>query len=535
MRSVWLIQVLGVVLALMAAGFARAQEASHVALVFGNSKYIHAGPLANPGNDAEDLSLKLESMGYKVDTFLDADFNQMRNALSAFAAKAARADVAVLFFAGHGIEISKQNYLIPVDAKLESDNQVAFQTIPMDMMMNAVSGAKKLKVVLLDACRNNPFLKKMRSAGVARRSTLNGGLAAVDPDHGSLIGYSAKEGTTASDGVGRNSPYTTALLKHISEPRLDIGRMMRKIRDDVIKATGGEQEPFDYGSLPGADVFLHPAALTEEATDGTDKSPGNTPQPDAGKPDPEAQRLKFASEAWAAVKDSTIPGDFEIVEREFAGTFYAKLAQSRREALLGAQKAPDAPEKEEEGGTTEQPVPQTRWHLALYRNVDLFGNDLGKGLKVGDATQCASSCGDNTACRAFTYNAAAGLCFLKGGYSFAQVFSGALAGFYFQGTGEKDAPSIVAEWEVFAKADISGTDLGDSGAQTFDGCMETCRSRSGCDGFAFVHFSKRRQCWLKANAGEPVYNASSRKGVTSGRQVNRPVYPDRVIEVDTLR
>ena len=526
--------LLALLLAFLPATWLRAQESTHVALVFGNSRYVHAGELKNPVNDAEDVSLKLQTMGYSVDTFLDADFNQMRNALSAFAAKAARADVAMIFFAGHGIEISKQNYLIPVDAQLDSDSQVAFQAIPLDMMLNAVTGAKKLKVVLLDACRNNPFLKKMRSAGAARRSTLVGGLAAVDPDHGSLIGYSAKEGTTASDGTGRNSPYTTALLKYIDAPRLDVGRMMRKIRDDVIKTTAGEQEPFDYRSLPGDDVFINPASVT---TDKPDDSAGTPVSP--GQQSPEALRLKAAADAWAAVKESSDPGDFELVEREFAGTFYAKLAQSRREKLQREQgNRNERPDDGDQGNSPldqSNPVPQTSWYLALYRDIDLFGNDLGRGLKTSDATQCARDCGNNTACRAFTYNSSANLCFLKGGYSFAQIFSGALAGFYFQGTGEKDAPSIVAEWEVFAKADLDGIDLGDSGAQSFEGCINTCRGRPGCDGFAFVHFTKRKQCWLKSTSGSPVYNRNSRRGVTSARRVNRPVYPDRVIRVDALR
>ena len=533
MRGKMIRLLLALMLALLPAAMSRAQEASHVALIFGNSKYIHAGELKNPTNDAEDVSLKLQTMGYSVDTLLDADFNQMRNALSAFAAKAARADVALIFFAGHGIEISKQNYLIPVDAQLDSDSQVAFQAIPMDMMLNAVNGAKKLKVVLLDACRNNPFLKKMRSAGAARRSTLNGGLAAVDPDNGSLIGYSAKEGTTASDGTGRNSPYTTALLNYIDAPRLDVGRMMRKIRDDVIKATGGEQEPFDYRSLPGDDVFIHPAALNGQDTTDTAPPPGKTETPN--QPNPEALRLKAAADAWNAVKESTDPGDFELVEREFAGTFYAKLAQARREKLQREQGTPRDNPQGNPVPEISNPAPQTSWYLALYRDIDLFGNDLGRGLKTSDATQCARSCGNNTACRAFTYNSSANLCFLKGGYSFAQVFSGALAGFYFQGTGEKDAPSVVAEWEVFAKADLDGIDLGDSGAQSFESCIDTCRGRPGCDGFSFVHFTKRKQCWLKSSSGSPIYNRNSRRGVTSGRRVNRPVYPDRVIRVDALR
>ena len=162
--------------------------------------------------------------------------------------------MAMVYFAGHGVEIEKQNYLIPVDAKLESDSDVLFDTIPLDLISEAVSGATTLRMVLLDACRNNPFLGRIKSTGRA----IGQGLSPFEPTGGTLVAYAAKGGTTALDGTGRNSPFMKGLLEHIEQPGLDIALMFRKVRDTVLAETGNRQEPFIYGSLPGREIYLVP-------------------------------------------------------------------------------------------------------------------------------------------------------------------------------------------------------------------------------------------------------------------------------------
>src|SRR5690606_21687909 len=150
--------------------------------------------------------------------------------------------------------IEKQNYLIPVDARLEVDSDILFDTIPLDLVTETVSGAKTLRLVLLDACRNNPFVNTIRSTG----RSIGRGLSPVEPMGGTVVAYAAKGGTVALDGTGRNSPFMKGLLAHIEEPGLDVSLLFRKVRDAVLADTNQQQEPFTYGSLPGTELFLVP-------------------------------------------------------------------------------------------------------------------------------------------------------------------------------------------------------------------------------------------------------------------------------------
>ncbi|MEM6579428.1 MAG: caspase family protein, partial [Pseudomonadota bacterium] len=224
-----------------------------VALVIGNSDYEHVASLPNPANDAEDISNALKRLGFEVTSGLDLDYRDMRLALRDFSEAAAEADVAVVYFAGHGIEIDNTNFLIPVNAELRSDRDVDFEAIRLDTVIGSLEDAKGLRIVLLDACRNNPFLVDMQRTTASR--SIGRGLGRVDPG-GVLVSYAARGGTIALDGEGRNSPYAKALLGTLETPGLEIGKLFRQVRDLVLEDTGGFQEPFTYGSLPGTDIFL---------------------------------------------------------------------------------------------------------------------------------------------------------------------------------------------------------------------------------------------------------------------------------------
>jgi uncharacterized caspase-like protein len=171
-----------------------------------------------------------------------------------FAAEADGADWALVYFAGHGIEIGGTNYLIPVDAKLATDRDTDFEAIPLNQLMSAISGARSLKVVILDACRNNPFLSTMRTAAGAIRA-VSRGLARVEPAQGTVIVYSARPGQVASDGQGDNSPFAIALARHLDDPGVEVDKLFRLVRDDVLDATGNAQEVFADSSLPGRQDF----------------------------------------------------------------------------------------------------------------------------------------------------------------------------------------------------------------------------------------------------------------------------------------
>ncbi|WP_170604140.1 caspase family protein [Ruegeria arenilitoris] len=234
---------------------AAAEPEKRVALVIGNSAYQHVSSLPNPSNDAEDISRSLERIGFQVTRGQDLDYNGMRIALRDFAEVAANADVALVYFAGHGIEIENTNYLIPVSATLKSDRDVEFEAIRLDAIVGSISDTAGLKIVLVDACRNNPFVAQMARASSTR--SIGRGLAAVEPG-GVIVGYAARGGTLAQDGDGRNSPYAKAILEHIEQPGLELGKMFRRVRDRVFELTDGFQEPFIYGSLPGEDIYLVP-------------------------------------------------------------------------------------------------------------------------------------------------------------------------------------------------------------------------------------------------------------------------------------
>ena len=217
----------------------------------GNGRYAHIGRLSNPGNDAADMTAALRRLGFEVTTVRDAGGSAMTEALRVFTRRSAGADVSLVFYAGHGLEMDGVNYLVPVDARLERDTDVRFEAVTLDDMLASTVGAG-LRVVILDACRNNPLARSMQRTGAAR-SVSRGSFGDLDESllgDETLVAYAAAAGTTADDGAGRNSPYTSALLAYL-ERRLEIGLLFREVRARVLEATEGRQRPHEYASLLG--------------------------------------------------------------------------------------------------------------------------------------------------------------------------------------------------------------------------------------------------------------------------------------------
>ncbi|MBV9460815.1 MAG: tetratricopeptide repeat protein [Bradyrhizobium sp.] len=237
-----------------------------VALVIGNSEYWTARPLGNPAHDAKAVSAALHGVGFQV---VNESINATRTSLSAalkdFSFQARDADWAVIYYAGHGVEVNGVNYLIPVDARIETNSDFENAAVPMDELMSAVDGARKLKLVLLDACRDNPFAganqrafstpSASSKAEVASAAPGNVGLAQVSVTGAMLVVYAAKHGQLALDGEGADSPFAVAFLQRMATPDVEINKLFRLVRDDVMEATAGRQEPFTYGSLPGREEF----------------------------------------------------------------------------------------------------------------------------------------------------------------------------------------------------------------------------------------------------------------------------------------
>ena len=235
---------------------ARAEK--RVALVIGNSAYQNATQLANPSRDANAISDLFRTAGFDVvETRLDLGNLEFKRVARDFTAAARTADIAVVYFAGHGIEVNGTNYLLPVDAKLASDFDVEDEALSLDRILKSLDQARRLRLVILDACRDNPFVKAMKRS-VASRS-IGRGLAKVEPvSTDTLVAFATRPGSTAEDGQSGNSPFAAALIKNLTVPGRDVRIALGHVRDDVMRTTASRQEPFVAGSLGGAVLALVP-------------------------------------------------------------------------------------------------------------------------------------------------------------------------------------------------------------------------------------------------------------------------------------
>jgi tetratricopeptide (TPR) repeat protein len=229
-------------------------EIRKVALIVGNGGYKSVPKLDNPPRDARLIADTLRGLGFQTVTLApDLARDQFFTALRDFGREAEKADWAVVYYAGHGMEIGGINYLIPTDAKLAADRDAESQAVALEQVIAAVSGAHKLRLVMLDACRDNPFEKTMQHTMALK--LVSKGLSNIEPEAGFMVVYAAKHGETALDGDAQNSPFAIALAREIKVPKLEVRRLFDIVRDDVWKATNRQQQPFTYGSLPGREDF----------------------------------------------------------------------------------------------------------------------------------------------------------------------------------------------------------------------------------------------------------------------------------------
>jgi uncharacterized caspase-like protein len=243
-----------------------------VALVIGESAYQHIAPLRNPLEDARAVAQMFRDAGFdSVDLRVDLDNAGLRRAVREFTRQANEADVAVVYFSGHGLQLYGANYLVPIDAHLASDLDVDDEGLPLDRLVASTDGAKRLRLVILDACRPNNLAAAMR---LERREgqlevKRSAGLGASEPARrDTLIAYAAKAGATSIEGDGPHSLFTTALLKSLTTPGLDLRLALGRIMDSVMKATGGQQQPYVYGAVYADDAVLVPrTAATQERTE----------------------------------------------------------------------------------------------------------------------------------------------------------------------------------------------------------------------------------------------------------------------------
>jgi hypothetical protein len=304
-----------------------ALAAKRVALLIGNAAYSGVTRLDNPSRDVAMIGRALEGAGFdSIDVKVDLDREGMIKALRQFEDKSFDADIAVVYFSGHGMELNGENFLLPVDARLATDRDVEDESVTLTRLLRTVDGAKKLKLIILDACRNNPFLAAMSQT----RSTkaVSRGLAEIEPRSAdTLVAYAAKAGTVAWDGERGASPFAQSLAKHLVEPGLDIRLALGKVRDEVLALTNNLQEPFAYGSLGGSMVTL--AAAPPKAPAVTGMAAATAPASTAGKPDP----CRDASGHWAEARQFDRIEFYRRHVELFASCPFADFARARIEAL----------------------------------------------------------------------------------------------------------------------------------------------------------------------------------------------------------
>ncbi|MFN3971493.1 MAG: caspase family protein [Gemmobacter sp.] len=225
-----------------------------VALVIGMASYAHIEPLDNTVNDARLIADTLTGIGFEVTLVANAGYQDLRRAMDSFAFRSETADLALVYFAGHGVELGGENYLIPVDADVRATGDVQRQSFSLTDFLQVVDRARTMRIVILDSCRDDPF----GEAQIFTRteSGARGGLAPPSPDRGTLVAFAARDGQVALDGTTGNSPFALALADRMKEPGLELSLMFRQVRDSVLAATANMQEPHTYGSLSGVPFYL---------------------------------------------------------------------------------------------------------------------------------------------------------------------------------------------------------------------------------------------------------------------------------------
>jgi uncharacterized caspase-like protein len=315
------------IVALSVAGFLFSADAAfadkRVAFVVGNSAYKNVAPLPNPAVDAKSMAKLLRNVGFDVVEGSNLTRDKMTERLLEFGKKAEGADIALFYYAGHGIAVNGTNYLLPVDADLKSEMDVKLgAAINVDLTLEQTMADAKVKLVFLDACRDNPFAAKIRSAKATRSVSVESGLAEMKSGEGTLIAFATGPGQTALDGeAGTNSPFTRALLANIATPGAEIQQAMTKVRAQVNEETNKNQLPWGHTNLIGT-VYLNPVA--------TPDAPAATPNTPVATTGPASEvELEF----WRSIKDSNKPEELNAYLTNYPNGTFKSLALARIASL----------------------------------------------------------------------------------------------------------------------------------------------------------------------------------------------------------
>ncbi len=376
--------------------------AERVALVIGNSAYKNTGVLKNPRNDAEGVSDALTNMGFLVIKGLDVDQFNFRTLVRAFARELKDAKLAVFFYAGHGLQVHSKNFLVPTDAALKEESDLDFEAIDLNFIMQQMERGERTNIVLLDACRDNPLARNLSRNMGTRSAVIGRGLARVETGVGTFVGFATQPGNVALDGEFDNSPFTTALLKHIKKPGLDIGVLMRRVREDVISLTDGKQVPWSNSSLVGEDIVLNAdnrqIVVEPKGQEQSTAKAAGTPAPAAGsdqKYSGAAANTAIELAFWNSVKDSKNPALINAYLDQYPNGIFSDLAKVILKANGGD--AIDAPKTEAtakaepqklasvDGEYSANPVPETKPGADYSLSAALQGELNRLGCSAGGA------------------------------------------------------------------------------------------------------------------------------------------------------
>ena len=294
-----------------------------VALVIGNSGYQHTPKLANPKNDASDMAAALKKHGFQVIEGLDLDKPAFDRKVRDFAAALKGSDAGMFFYAGHGLQVAGQNYLVPIDARAEDVDALEFEMVRVDTVHRIMERQTNTNILFLDACRDNPLARNLARAMGTRSAEIGRGLASVESGVGTLISFSTQPGNVALDGTGRNSPFAGALVKHLVAPKEDLSAILIDVRNDVRKETQNKQVPWEHSALTGRFYFnpIAPAAVPAIVA---------------------PARLSEAAEAWGVAERTNTILALEAFIRRFGDTYYGDLAKVRLAELKQAEAAKQA-------------------------------------------------------------------------------------------------------------------------------------------------------------------------------------------------
>lgn len=499
---------------------------SRIALVVGNSNYENTRRLANPANDARLIAQTLRSIGFDVDLRLDVPQKDLKRAIVDFGQRVEAggpAGVALIFYAGHGVQLDGANYLIPIDARIEREADVPIEAVNAGEMLSLLERASAgANVIILDACRDNPFQSSTRS--VAR------GLARMVAPTGSVVAYATSPGSVAADGDGANSPYSAALAEVMTIKGLTLEQMFKRVRVKVHEETGGKQTPWEELSLL-MDVYLSPG----EAQSAT-SAPPQTPQstnvartecdsdtgfhkaletntieayeaftrtcPSHAKVAAVRQLIAALSDErmWEDVRRSHTPAAYKRYLIAFPDGIYAAIASEQLKAFEAKQAALTP-----EPTTSEEPQATTSNELRVFDKYDPYGNDFQR-LNDVNLDACFAACNGTSRCRAFTFNTTYKVCFLKESVDRVIPTDNAIGGIRQSDMATTRVGSIV----VFANKDVVGQDYRELWSVSFEGCYDACAADGRCQSFTYLR--RRSFCSLK-NGTDPVI---AKRGVELG-------------------